>query len=109
MIAPSLDEAARSLGASPRRLLARVHAPLLKGSVLTASILVLVDVMKEMPATMLIRPFGTDTLAVDVWQHTAEAMWREASLPALTIVLAGLVPVILLVRLGRRGQSVLPS
>ena len=108
-IAPSLDDAARSLGASPRRLLARVHAPLLKGSVLTASILVLVDVMKEMPATMLIRPFGTDTLAVDVWQRTAEAMWREASLPALTIVLAGLLPVILLVRLGRRGQSVLPS
>ena len=108
-IAPSLDEAARSLGASPRRLLSRVHAPLLKGSVLTAAILVLVDVMKEMPATMLIRPFGTDTLAVDVWQRTAEAMWREASLPALTIVLAGLLPVILLVRLGRRRQSVLPS
>jgi iron(III) transport system permease protein len=108
-IAPNLDDAARSLGASPRRLLARVHAPLLKGSVLTASILVLVDVMKEMPATMLIRPFGTDTLAVDVWQRTAEAMWREASLPALTIVLAGLLPVVLLVRLGRRGQSVLPS
>jgi iron(III) transport system permease protein len=75
-----------------------VHAPLLKGSVLTAAILVLVDVMKEMPATMLIRPFGMDTLAVDVWQRTSESMWREASLPALTIVLAGLLPAILLVR-----------
>jgi iron(III) transport system permease protein len=97
-ISPGLDEAARSLGASPGRVLSRVHAPLLKGSVMTAAILVLVDVMKEMPATMLIRPFGMDTLAVDVWQRTAEAMWREASLPALTIVLAGLLPVIFLVR-----------
>jgi iron(III) transport system permease protein len=97
-IPPSLDEAARSLGASPGGVLTRVHAPLLKGSVLTAAILVLVDVMKEMPATMLIRPFGMDTLAVDVWQRTSESMWREASLPALTIVLAGLLPAILLVR-----------
>ena len=59
--------------------------------------------MKEMPATMLIRPFGLDTLAVEVWQRTAESMWTEAAAPALSIVAAGILPVILLTKLRDRG------
>ncbi len=98
-IAPSVDEVARSLGARPRRILTEVHLPLLRGALLSALILVFVEVMKEMPATMLIRPFGMDTLAVEVWQRTTESMWPEAALPALTIVAAGVLPVALLTRL----------
>lgn len=98
-ITPSVDEVARSLGARPRRILAEVHLPLLRGALLSALILVFVEVMKEMPATMLIRPFGMDTLAVEVWQRTTESMWPEAALPALTIVAAGVLPVVLLTRL----------
>ena len=102
-ISGSMDESARGLGAGPARVLGRVHLPLLRGSLLTALILVFVDVMKEMPATMLIRPFGVDTLAVEVWQRTAESMWTEASAPALSIVAAGILPVIVLTRL--RGTN----
>jgi iron(III) transport system permease protein len=98
-IAPSLEESARSLGARPSRVLSEIHLPLLRGTLLTALILVFVDVMKEMPATMLIRPFGWDTLAVEVWQFTTESLWEQAALPALTIVAAGLLPVVLLTRL----------
>ncbi|OGK79309.1 MAG: hypothetical protein A2X51_06545 [Candidatus Rokubacteria bacterium GWC2_70_24] len=62
--------------------------------------------MKEMPATLLLRPFGLNTLAIDVWERTSEAMWQEAAVPALAIVVAGLVPVLLTLRLsGRRGGS----
>ena len=102
-ISGSMDESARCLGAGPVRVLGRVHLPLLRGSLLTALILVFVDVMKEMPATMLVRPFGVDTLAVEVWQRTAESMWTEASAPALSIVAAGILPVIVLTRL--RGTN----
>ncbi|OGK88983.1 MAG: hypothetical protein A2X51_06570 [Candidatus Rokubacteria bacterium GWC2_70_24] len=62
--------------------------------------------MKEMPATLLLRPFGLNTLAIDVWERTSEAMWQEAAVPALAIVAAGLVPVLLTLRLsGRRRGS----
>ena len=62
--------------------------------------------MKEMPATLLLRPFGLNTLAIEVWERTSEAMWPEAAVPALAIVVAGLVPVLLALRLsGRRGGS----
>lgn len=101
-IAPSMDEVARSLGARSGRILAEVHLPLVRGALLTGLILVFVEVMKEMPATMLIRPFGMDTLAVEVWQRTTESLWHEAALPALTIVAAGVLPVILLTRLRQR-------
>jgi iron(III) transport system permease protein len=104
-IAPSMDEVARTLGARPGRILGRVHFPLLRGALLTGALLVFVDVMKEMPATMLIRPFGLDTLAVEVWQRTTESQWLEAAVPALTIVAAGLLPVIALTRLARRGPA----
>src|SRR3989441_194534 len=101
-IPPSLDDAARSLGASVSRVLRRVHLPLMRSGLLTALILVFVEVMKEMPATLLLRPFGLDTLAVEVWKRTSEAMWQEAAVPALAIVAAGILPVLLAVRLSAR-------
>ena len=97
-VGPALDESARGLGASPARLLASVHAPLLRGALLTAAVLVLVDVMKELPATMLLRPFGFDTLAVGIWQATTESLWLQAAPPALAIVAVGTVLVLLLTR-----------
>ncbi len=97
-ITPGMDMAARSLGVAPWGVLRRVHLPLLRRSLLTATLLVLVDVMKEMPATLLLRPLGHDTLAVRVWQFTSESLWEAAAVPALTIVAAGIVPVVLLVR-----------
>ena len=101
-IGRSLDESAASLGATPLRTMRRIHAPLLRGPLLAAALLVFVDVMKELPATMLIRPRGWDTLAVEVWQLTTEALWRDAALPALTIVAAGVPVVVSLVRFGGR-------
>lgn len=97
-IRPSLLEAARSLGASPGRLLRQIHIPMLRPGLVTALILVFVDVMKEMPATLIMRPFGWDTLAVRIYSMTAEGQWERAALPALTLLLAGLIPVLLLVR-----------
>jgi iron(III) transport system permease protein len=101
-ISPSLDDAARSLGADRARVLADVHLPLLGPGLLTAGLLVLVDVMKELPATALLRPLGGDTLAVTVWEATKDSRFDTAALPALLIVAVGLIPVILLVRLTRR-------
>ena len=97
-ISPSLDDAARSLGAGAGGALRRVHLPLIRSGLLTALILVFVETMKEMPATLLLRPFGLNTLAVEVWDRTSEAMWQEAAVPALAIVVAGLLPVLLAVR-----------
>jgi iron(III) transport system permease protein len=94
----SFDEVARSLGAGTGRTLRTVHVPLIRRGLLAALLLVFVDVMKEMPATLLLRPLSLDTLAVAVFQRTAESLWEEAAVPALTLVLAGLVPVILLLR-----------
>ena len=70
----------------------------------TALILVFVETMKEMPATLLLRPFGLDTLAVEVWERTSESMWQEASVPALAIVAAGLAPVLIAMRLASRSK-----
>jgi len=97
-ITPSMDMAARSLGASSGKVLWRIHVPLIRRGLSAALILVFVDVMKEMPATLLLRPFGYDTLAVRVWQFTSESLWEAAALPALTIVIAGILPVMLLAR-----------
>jgi iron(III) transport system permease protein len=103
----SFDEIARSLGAGPGRTLRAVHMPLIRRGLLAALLLVFVDVMKEMPATILLRPLSLDTLAVAVWRQTAESLWEEAAVPALTLVLAGLIPVVLLLRTA--GRPVLPS
>jgi iron(III) transport system permease protein len=95
-IRPALEEAARSLGLASREIFARLHLPLLGAGVGTALLLVFVDVMKEMPITLMTRPFGWDTLAVRVFEMTAEGEWERAALPALAIVVAGLLPVALL-------------
>ena len=97
-ITPSMDMAGRSLGVSTGGVLWRIHLPLIRPGLSAAAILVFVDVMKEMPATLLLRPFGYDTLAVRVWQFTSESLWDAAALPALTIVAAGILPVIVLVK-----------
>ncbi len=101
-ITPNITAAARLLGARPWRLLWRIHFPLVAPGMLAGAILVFVDVMKELPITMMLRPFGHDTLAVWVWQMAAESVWGGASLPALVIVLAGLVPVFVLMRVDAR-------
>jgi iron(III) transport system permease protein len=103
-IPPSLDDAARSLGAGVGGTLARIHVPLMRSGVLTALILVFVETVKEMPGTLLLRPFGFDTLAIAVWERTAESQWPEASVPALAIVAAGLLPVFLAIRLSSRAR-----
>jgi iron(III) transport system permease protein len=97
-ITPSMDMAGRSLGATTSGVLRRIHLPLIRRGLSAAAVLVFVDVVKEMPATLLLRPFGYDTLAVRVWQFTSESLWEAAALPALTIVLVGLLPVVLLTR-----------
>lgn len=104
-ITPSMDMAGRSLGVSAGGVLRRIHLPLIRHGLSAAAILVFVDVMKEMPATLLLRPFGYDTLAVRVWQLTSESFWEAAALPALTIVAAGILPVLVLMR--SRGRSLL--
>ncbi len=102
-VTPNLEEAARGLGVCGRRLLQRVHLPIVRSGVLTAATLVFVDVMKEMPATLMTRPFGWDTLSVRIYELTSEGQWEQAALPALALVLAGLLPVMLLTRHGRRA------
>jgi iron(III) transport system permease protein len=101
-IPASLDDAARSLGVSASGTLRRIHLPLMRAGVLTAIILVFVETMKEMPATLLLRPLGLNTLAVAVWQRTSESLWADAALPALAIVAAGLVPVLIAIRLSAK-------
>lgn len=104
-ITPAMDASARSLGASPAEVFRRVHLPLLAPSVLAAALLVFVDVMKELPATLLLRPFNFDTLAVVAYQFAADERLGEAAAPSLTIVAAGVLPVILLSRaISRAGR-----
>ena len=95
-IAPNLDDASHSLGYGATATLWKVHAPLMSGGLLTSAMLVFVDVMKELPATLVIRPFNFDTLGVRVYQYASDERLVEAAAPALAIVLVGIVPVILL-------------
>lgn len=101
-IRPSLPQASRSLGVGGAGLFFRVYLPLLLPGTLSAALLVFVDVLKEMPATLLMRPFGWDTLSVRIFEMTSEGEWARAALPALTLVLVGLLPVILLIRRSAR-------
>ncbi|WP_316433529.1 iron ABC transporter permease [Leptolyngbya sp. NK1-12] len=95
-IKPNLDDAAHSLGHGSTQTLLRIHVPLMTGGLLTAMILVFVDVMKELPATLIVRPFNFDTLAVEVYRLAADERLAEAAAPALAIVGVGILPVILL-------------
>jgi iron(III) transport system permease protein len=94
----NLDEAAAMLGVRGTARLGRVHLPLLRGSLLAAAVLVFVDLMKELPITLMTRPFGFETLAVRVFEMAAEGEWTRAALPSVLIVAAGMVPVVLLAR-----------
>lgn len=97
-IPASLDDSARMLGVTGWGLMRRVHAPLLQRTTIAAGLLVFVDVMKELPATMVLRPFNSDTLAVVAYQLARDERLGEAALPSLALVLVGLIPVILLSR-----------
>ena len=104
---PALDDAARSLGADANRVLSDVHLPLLWPGIVSAALLVFVEVMKELPATALLRPLGGDTLAVAVWEATRDSRFEVAALPALLIVTVGLVPVVLAIRYSRGDAGAL--
>jgi len=96
-VSPSMTASARTLGAGPWRVAAAVELPLARAGLVVAAALVTIDVMKELPITLLLRPFGFDTLSVWVWQMTTESLWVEASVPALAIVAVGVLPVVVLV------------
>jgi len=95
-ITPSMDMAARSLGDKPQRMLWRVHIPLMRSGIVTALLVVFVDCMKELPATLILRPFNFDTLATYVYQFASDELLEESALAALMIVATGLIPVLLL-------------
>ncbi len=97
-VTPSLDGAARVLGASPAGTLARVHVPIIKGGLFTAALLVFVEVTKELPATLIMRPFNYDTLAVQAHRLASDERLAEAAIPSLVIVGVSLLPVLLLSR-----------
>ncbi|MFQ6018452.1 MAG: ABC transporter permease [Kiloniellaceae bacterium] len=103
-IKPSMDDAARSLGQGPAGTLVRVHAPLMWGSLLTAALVVFVDVMKELPATLIMRPFNFDTLAVQAYNLASDERLNEASTAALAIVAVGVLPLIALSRAIARAR-----
>ncbi|MCC7016227.1 MAG: iron ABC transporter permease [Rhodospirillales bacterium] len=104
-ITPSMDGAARTLGAKPGRVLTHVHAPLLRPSLLAALLIVFVDVTKELPATLLLRPFNFDTLAVHAYNLAADERLTEAAAASLGIVAAGLLPIIILARAAAKARA----
>ena len=95
-ITPNMDMASRTLGSGPFSTLCRIHIPLLRPALIAGSILVFVDTMKELPATLILRPFNFETLATFVYQYASDELLAECAPAALTIVLAGMLPVILL-------------
>lgn len=101
-IPPGLDAAARSLGARPARVLARIYAPLLAPSLAGAAALVFIDTLRELPATLILRPFNLETLATRTYRLASDERLIEASIPALILLAAGLLPVLVLNRLGKR-------
>lgn len=101
-IPPSLDAAARSLGAKPARVLRRIYVPLLSPSLAAAAALVFIDTVRELPATLILRPFNLETLATRTYRLASDERLVEASIPALILLAAGLLPVLLLTRTGKR-------
>jgi len=97
-ITRTVDEAAQVLGSTGLKRLATIHLPMLRGPLLTAAALAFVDIMKELPITLMTRPFGWDTLATRVFEMTSEGEWERAAMPAVAICLVGLLPVIFLVK-----------
>lgn len=97
-VTPAMEHAARTLGHSPTATLRRVHLPMIRGSLLTGGLLVFVDTMKELPATLVLRPFNFDTLATFVYQYASDEALEACAPAALAIVITGLIPVLLLAR-----------
>ncbi|PTN32893.1 iron ABC transporter permease [Desulfonatronum sp. SC1] len=107
-VTPNMDGAARTLGLSAGQTLRRVHGPIMRASLLTAGVLVFVDVMKELPATLMMRPFGLNTLAIRSYELASDGLLKESSSSSLAIVLAGIIPVILaslMIARSRPGQT----
>ena len=104
-ITPSMEDAARSLGYRPAETMLKVHLPMLRGSVLTAGLIVFVDVMKELPATLVMRPFNFDTLAVQAYNYASDERLPEAAAASLVIVAVGLIPLLVLSRAIAKGRQ----
>ncbi|PAV25230.1 iron(III) transport system permease protein [Tamilnaduibacter salinus] len=104
-VTPNMDMASRSLGSPPARTLLRVHLPMLRGTMLTAALVVFVDCMKELPATLILRPFNFQTLATHVYQFASDEMLGQSALPALLIVTAGIIPIVLMSRSISRSRE----
>jgi iron(III) transport system permease protein len=107
-LSPSLDAAAQTLGEHAGGRLRRVHLPLLRPALAATALLVFVDCMKELPATLLLRPLGFETLATHLYGEAVRGTYEDAAVAALMIVAAGLAPVILLARVGR-GDALAPT
>jgi iron(III) transport system permease protein len=105
-VTPNIDMAARTLGRTPAGAMREVHLPLLRPAIATAALLVFVDSMKELPATILLRPFNFETLATHVYTYASMEMVEQGAIAALTIVAAGLVPVALLARTSRMPRRI---
>jgi iron(III) transport system permease protein len=103
-VTPSMDAASRTLGQTPAGTLKRVHTPIMRGSLFAAGILVFVDIMKELPATIILRPFNFDTLAVRAYSLASDERLAEASTASLAIVAVGIIPVVLLSMAMRRSR-----
>ena len=103
-ISNKLDDSARILQSTGWNLLGRVHFPLLKTSFYTSILLVIAEVVKELPATLILRPFNYDTLAVSTYIYAAEERMRDAAAPSIAIILVGLIPIILITRMIRSSQ-----
>jgi iron(III) transport system permease protein len=104
-VGPNMDAAARTLGKDMPGLVRHVHVPLLRTSLLTAGLIVFVDVMKELPATLIMRPFNYDTLAVQAYRLASDERLEGAAVPSLVIAAIGLIPVVLLCRRIGKGRA----
>jgi iron(III) transport system permease protein len=99
-VTPNMEHAARTLGAGPLRVLRRIHLPLVSSGLMAGAILVFVDVMKELPATLLLSPFGLKTLATEAYLISKEGVWDAAAIYGLSVLVVGIIPVLILMRIG---------
>ncbi len=104
-ITTSIDDAAKILGSTGWNMLSRVHSPLMKTSFLTAILLVMSEVVKELPATLILRPFNFETLAVSTYIYAAEERMFQAASPAIAIVVIGLIPIVFLSKMIRSSSQ----
>ena len=103
-VSSSLDDSSKLLGSSGWSMLSSIHLPLLKTSILTSVLLVMSDVVKELPATLILRPFNFETLAVSTYIYASEERMLQAAAPAIAIVLIGLIPIVFLSKMIRSSR-----